>query len=56
MSQPLEYFTVKHYVSEDFPSVKGNGFDGLFIADSKEEAQLFIDFVNSLIKQIKDKE
>ena len=42
----MERFIVKHYASDAHPSIKGNGFDGLLIAKTREEAEEFIDFVN----------
>jgi len=48
---PIEPFIVKHYTGDEFPSIKGNGFDGLRIGDDREEAEQFIAFVNKLMKQ-----
>jgi hypothetical protein len=45
----VEPFVVKHYSGDDRPSIKGNGFDGLEIGESKEEAENFISFINSKI-------
>ena len=42
-------FIVKHYSSDERPIIKGNGFDGLEVGESREEAQEFIAFVNKLI-------
>ena len=42
-----EPFIVKHYVGEDQPSIKGNGFDGLKIGDEREDAQEFVDWINA---------
>lgn len=44
-----EPFVVKHYVDDVWPSIKGNGFDGLEIGETREEAQEFIDWVNTRI-------
>jgi hypothetical protein len=44
-----ELFVVKHYTAEDRPTIKGNGFDGLEIGDTREESEAFILFVNNLI-------
>ena len=41
-------FVVKHYASDKYPSIKGNGFDGLQIGEDREEAEAFINFVNKL--------
>lgn len=40
----MEEFSVKWYSSEERPVVKGNGFDGLEIGESREEAEAFIMF------------
>jgi hypothetical protein len=42
-------FVVKHYVNDDRPSIKGNGFDGLEIGYTREEADEFIAWVNTHI-------
>lgn len=42
-----EPFIVKHYVGEDRPSIKGNGFDGLQIGEEREDAQEFVDWINA---------
>ncbi|CAB4194337.1 hypothetical protein UFOVP1254_15 [uncultured Caudovirales phage] len=41
-------FVVKHYTGER-PSIKGNGFDGLEIGETREEAGEFVDYINQLI-------
>jgi hypothetical protein len=41
-----EPFIVKHYIGDEAPCIKGNGFDGLQVGTDREEAQEFIDFVN----------
>ena len=48
----MEKFVVKHYSSEDRPIIKGNGFDGLEIGETREEAEEFIRFVNNLMDQL----
>lgn len=42
----MEKFIVKHYAGQAHPIVKGNGFDGIVLGESKEEAQDFVDFIN----------
>lgn len=42
-----EPFVVKHYVGEDRPSIKGNGFDGLQVGEEREDAQEFVDWINA---------
>lgn len=43
---PPEPFVVRHYESDDYPSIKGNGFDGLQVGEDREEAEEFIAWVN----------
>ena len=43
---PPELFVVRHYASDDYPSIKGNGFDGLQVGEDREEAEEFIAWVN----------
>lgn len=45
----MEPFAVKQYSENERPVVKGNGFDGLVLGANKDEAQKFIDFINSVI-------
>lgn len=56
---PREPFVVRHYSSDERPTIKGNGFDGLEIGETREEAEEFIAFVNRAMiaadaKQAKD--
>lgn len=44
-----EPFVVHHYAGLDRPSIKGNGFDGLEIGDDREEAEVFVNWVNARI-------
>jgi hypothetical protein len=46
----MHKFVVKHYSSDESPTIKGNGFDGLEIGEDREEAEEFITFINSLIE------
>jgi len=41
-------FIIKQYSKSEGPILKGNGFDGLKIGDNRDEAQEFIDFINTL--------
>jgi hypothetical protein len=41
-----EDFVVKHYSTDQRPILKGNGFDGLEIGDTREEAEEFVRWVN----------
>jgi hypothetical protein len=42
-----EPFVVKHYTADLRPTIKGNGFDGLEIGISREEAEEFVAWVNA---------
>ena len=42
----VDPFVVKHYTGSDRPIIKGNGFDGLEVGETREEAEEFIAFVN----------
>jgi len=44
-----ELFVVKHYSSDERPTIKGNGFDGLEIGTDREDAEEFIAWVNARI-------
>lgn len=44
-----EDFVVKHYTTEERPVIKGNGFDGLEVGTDREEAEIFIKWVNGHI-------
>jgi hypothetical protein len=44
-----EPFVVKHYTADLRPTIKGNGFDGLEIGISREEAEEFVAWVNARI-------
>lgn len=46
----MEPFVVKHYASDQRPTIKGNGFDGLEVGEYREEAEEFIAWVNKLIE------
>jgi hypothetical protein len=43
----IEPFVVKHYSSEERPSIKGNGFDGLEIGEDRAEAEEFVSWLNT---------
>lgn len=45
----MEPFVVKHYSADERPTLKGNGFDGLEIGETREEAEAFVARVNELI-------
>lgn len=48
----MEPFVVKHYSTDERPTLKGNGFDGLEIGgDDREEAEVFVAWVNRRIRE-----
>ena len=42
----VEPFVVRHYIADERPCIKGNGFDGLSIGESRDEADDFVAFLN----------
>lgn len=50
-----EPFLVKHYTGDERPMLKGNGFDGLEIGETREEAQAFADWVNALLRELNER-
>lgn len=42
-----EPFVVKHYEGDTFPTIKGNGFDGLQVGEDRLEAEEFISWINA---------
>ena len=50
----MDKFIVKHYSSDEYPCIKGNGFDGTTVGDDREDAEEFIDFINEIIQQLTD--
>lgn len=47
-----EQFIVKHYSEDERPTIKGHGFDGLVIGDDRQEAQDFVDYLNTMLRQL----
>jgi hypothetical protein len=47
----MEPFVVRHYTGEERPVIKGNGFDGLEVGETREEAERFVAFVNAIRAQ-----
>lgn len=45
-----EPFVVKHYSGDEHPVIKGNGFDGLEVGESREDAEEFVAWVNAKLK------
>lgn len=50
----FEPFVVKHYISDERASIKGNGFDGLSVGEDREEAEHFISFVNNALRELQE--
>lgn len=48
----IKPFVVKHYSSEERPSIKGNGFDGLEVGSDRQSAEDFVAWVNKLIREL----
>jgi hypothetical protein len=45
-----EPFVVRHYSTDERPTIKGNGFDGLEVGETREEAEAFVAFVNNFAR------
>lgn len=43
----VEPFVVRHYTSDERPTIKGNGFDGLEIGTDRDEADVFVAWINA---------
>jgi hypothetical protein len=52
----IEKFVVKCYHGDERPTIKGNSFDGLEVGEDREEAEEFVDFINSIISKSKQLE
>ena len=48
----LHPFVVRHYSSDERPTIKGNGFDGLEIGEDRQEAEEFIDWINARLTEL----
>lgn len=46
-AQGAEPFVVRHYSTDERPTIKGNGFDGLEIGQDRDEAEAFVAWVNA---------
>ena len=44
--QLVEPFVVKYYTDDRYPSIKGNGWDGLRVGDDRDEAEEFVKWLN----------
>jgi len=51
---PVEPFVVKQYSGDERPSIKGNGFDGLCVGETREEAEEFVAWVNARLAELAD--
>jgi len=52
----MDKFVVKKYEGEQYPIIKGNGFDGLEVGQDREDAEAFILFVNNIMDRVKELE
>ena len=48
----IQPFVVKHYGADERPMIKGNGFDGLKVGQTREEAEAFVKWVNSRLGEL----
>jgi hypothetical protein len=48
----IQPFVVKYYSADERPTIKGNGFDGLEIAQTRGEAEQFIEWVNARLAEL----
>jgi hypothetical protein len=48
----VQQFVVKHYTSEERPTIKGNGFDGLEVGEDREDAEEFVGWLNERFSDI----
>lgn len=44
-----EPFVVRHYIGDERPIIKGNGFDGLEVGLYRDEAEQFVSWINARI-------
>lgn len=47
----MEPFAVKHYSADERPTLKGNGFDGLEVGETRDEAEGFVAWVNRRVRE-----
>lgn len=50
--QQMHPFVVRHYIEDERPSIKGNGFDGLEIGEDREEAEAFVAWINEKLARL----
>lgn len=48
----IQPFVVKHFGTNDRPTVEGNGFRGLELGHTREEAERFITWVNDRLREL----
>lgn len=53
--QEIAPFVIRHYTDDERPTIKGNGFDGLEIGEDRQEAEEFINWVNTKIFEEKQR-
>lgn len=46
----VEPFVVRHYTSDERPTIKGNGFDGLEVGETREDAETFVAWLNAALR------
>lgn len=50
-ARQVEPFVVKHYASDERPTIKGNGFDGLEVGTDREDAEEFVKWLNERLAE-----
>ena len=48
----IKPFIIKHYNADEYPILKGNGFDGLAIAENREMAEYFAKWLNARLAAV----
>lgn len=48
-----ELFVVRHYSADERPTIKGNGFDGLEVGESREDAEEFVAWLNDKFAEVR---
>jgi len=48
----MELLVVKHYAMDERPCIKGNGFDGLEIGETRDEAERFVTWINGQLSRM----
>lgn len=50
--QQMHPFVVRHYIEDERPTIKGNGFDGLEIGEDRKEAEAFVAWINEKLARL----